>query len=261
MKTEIKLITPEIAASLLETNTKNRTLRDKTVIQLADAIKAGQWMVTHQGIAVSQSGVLLDGQHRLAAIVKSNIAVQMMVSTGVGDESFMVIDSGLQRNISDRTGIRSRDGEVSVFFARAILGHRKPTAQTVILINDKIKHQLSLLGGARVATFSSAPFRSAAVIAMINNGNRDYVIKAYDDLVHFNTDTSTPIIQSAFKYQLKGSFNSGSIDGGGRQKHWFSMATRIFREKNKNLMTIKPKNFNADDEIEKAKKIFTDFIG
>jgi len=33
----------------------------------AEAMRRGEWMVTHQGIAFDTQGVLVDGQHRLAA--------------------------------------------------------------------------------------------------------------------------------------------------------------------------------------------------
>ena len=39
---------------------------------IARDMKAGHWRLTHQGIAFDPAGVLIDGQHRLWAIVESD---------------------------------------------------------------------------------------------------------------------------------------------------------------------------------------------
>jgi hypothetical protein len=49
-------------------------------------------MVTHQGIALDTDGVLIDGQHRLAAAVEADQPVDMLVITGVDAATFDVLD-------------------------------------------------------------------------------------------------------------------------------------------------------------------------
>ena len=66
-----------MARKLLETNNNNLWLNVATVSNFVDIIKSGQWIATT--LTVSKNGVL-DGQHRLMAIVKANIAVDMRVS-------------------------------------------------------------------------------------------------------------------------------------------------------------------------------------
>jgi hypothetical protein len=69
---------------VLETqNNRNRPLNQRWVDKLSRDIKANAFITTHQGIAFSEGGELLDGQHRLAAIAVSGRAVQMLVTTGV----------------------------------------------------------------------------------------------------------------------------------------------------------------------------------
>lgn len=92
-------ITPEDAAFLLEINAKNRPLDSRRVTRFADIIRRGEWKLTHQGIALSPEGEVLDGQHRLAAIVESGITVEIPVSQGSFD--FDVIDTGKNRTAGD----------------------------------------------------------------------------------------------------------------------------------------------------------------
>ena len=62
-------ITPELAAEFLKKNKSNRPLSSKHVIALAGSIERGEWMFTGESIKFSESDTLLDGQHRLSAIV------------------------------------------------------------------------------------------------------------------------------------------------------------------------------------------------
>ena len=72
MKTEVVLVTPLLAKKWLERNTDNRDIRPSVVTGLAESITRGEWVLSHQGIAFAKSGRLLDGQHRLLAIVEAN---------------------------------------------------------------------------------------------------------------------------------------------------------------------------------------------
>jgi len=101
MKTRIEIITKEIAEIYLKKNNGNRILRDKIVNYYADQMKRGQWMLTGQGISFDEKGNLIDGQHRLAAIVKSGISQEMLIIENVKKETFSVYDTGKLRSTGD----------------------------------------------------------------------------------------------------------------------------------------------------------------
>jgi hypothetical protein len=82
MKTEVVTVTPGQAAEWLEKNTFNRKVSPHVVSKYARDMRSGKWELNHQGIAFDEIGVLADGQHRLHAIVKSNVPVMMMVTYG-----------------------------------------------------------------------------------------------------------------------------------------------------------------------------------
>jgi hypothetical protein len=96
------LITPFQAKGLLEANVKNRRVKQPVVKRYADDMANGKWKQdTGETIKISENGVILDGQHRLLAIVKSNVSLYFHVAYDVPDDSFDVIDTGSVRNASD----------------------------------------------------------------------------------------------------------------------------------------------------------------
>ena len=101
METKIVTITPDEARKFLANNPSNRHISENEVAKLAADMKEGRWMVTHQGIAISKTGRLLDGQHRLTAVIKAGIPVQMMVTFDVDEDAVEAIDRGRRRSIAD----------------------------------------------------------------------------------------------------------------------------------------------------------------
>ena len=102
MKTAIETIDPKRAKEYLKSNTENRRVRQAWVERLAGMITRGEWFLTHQGIAFSHDGRLIDGQHRLLAIVEANKPAQMMVARDIEEKAYRHIDGGAPRSVADR---------------------------------------------------------------------------------------------------------------------------------------------------------------
>lgn len=94
-------IGPGVAAEMLASNTGNRTVREAMVSKYARDMEEGRWRATGDGIRISTTGRILDGQHRLHAIVRSGVTVGMFVFTGVQDAAQDAIDTGAKRTVSD----------------------------------------------------------------------------------------------------------------------------------------------------------------
>ena len=102
METKIVTMTPEWAGSILASqNNQNRSVRPNAVKKIAAAILSGDWKVTHQGIAIGANGQLLDGQHRLNAIVAAGTPVDILLTTNCDPSSFDVLDCGVNRTAAD----------------------------------------------------------------------------------------------------------------------------------------------------------------
>lgn len=105
----IENITPEIAKEYLKLNRRNRKVKPKTVESYARDILRGKFMTTHQGIAFDEEGKLLDGQHRLLAVVMSKKPVVMMVTRGIPKDATFSVDRGITRSVQDVFSIEHRD--------------------------------------------------------------------------------------------------------------------------------------------------------
>lgn len=94
-------VTPTIAREWLKRNLGNRPVKPTHVARLADAIRRGLWKMTGDAIRFSTTGKLIDGQHRLHAIIEAEVGVNCVVMFGLGDDIFDVIDSGSGRSKAD----------------------------------------------------------------------------------------------------------------------------------------------------------------
>jgi hypothetical protein len=98
----IEEINPKRAAELLAMSEGNRKLREGHIDWLCRQITEGCWRLTPQSIAVSASGRLLDGHHRLNAIIRSGKSVLTSVSYGWSEDGLDAIDCGIVRLPQDR---------------------------------------------------------------------------------------------------------------------------------------------------------------
>jgi len=118
VRSEIMVITPEIAKLYLEKNPTNRKINPREVEKLANAIKKGEWELNGEAIIINEHGELADGQHRLTAVIKADTPITALVVKGVSKRSFHTIDVGKPRTLPDILRIR---GEVSTFTLTASL--------------------------------------------------------------------------------------------------------------------------------------------
>ena len=95
-------ITPAIAREMLQYNTRNRPLSRGGVSRWVREMAAGNWEDSLTTLIFSDKGQLLDGQHRLHAIVQSNTTVnKALVRFGLPASSFDKIDVGSKRSNGD----------------------------------------------------------------------------------------------------------------------------------------------------------------
>ena len=137
MSHEVVLITPTIAKEwLLRNSPDNRPINASNVDRYAGDMRMGKWELTHQSIAFDSAGVLIDGQTRLTAIVRSNMSVRMLVARCANLLISSNIDTGGIRHLPFLTGWSSRHLSVLRFIlwmnggARSNI-HRKMTPAQV----------------------------------------------------------------------------------------------------------------------------------
>lgn len=106
LQARVETITPDMAREYLKSNRMNRPLNDKTVNFYAQEMRAGNWKLNGEAICFAKNGALLNGQHRLSAIVKSGRDIQTMVIRGCDESAFVTYDSGRLRQGSDIFAIK-----------------------------------------------------------------------------------------------------------------------------------------------------------
>ena len=104
--TEIVTITPDMAATWLEANAKNRKIANGSIAKYAADMAAGNWQLTGEAIKFDTKRNLIDGQHRLRACVRANAPFQSVVIYGVPTEAQDVMDAGKPRSAADALSLR-----------------------------------------------------------------------------------------------------------------------------------------------------------
>ncbi len=95
-------VTPKKAEQWLEKNfRRNRKLRPAHVGKLASDMLADKWHDTGDPIKFNMMDQLIDGQHRLSAVVMSGKTVTFTVATDVSNDAINVIDTGASRSAGD----------------------------------------------------------------------------------------------------------------------------------------------------------------
>lgn len=107
-------IGPSEAESLLAQNTHNRRLNANTVETYAHAMSRGEWQFDGAPIRISDEDVLLDGQHRLRAVILSDTVQEFSIWRGVPSTSQDTMDIGRKRTLADALVLRGNKNAVAL---------------------------------------------------------------------------------------------------------------------------------------------------
>lgn len=196
ISTEIMNITPDMAREMLTHNTKNRKVRNDAVTAFARDMANGEWTISHQGIAFDSEGTLIDGQHRLMAIVKANVPVTMMVTRGFEPKTIGIIDNNIKRTTKDfmewnTDDAALRNGKViaaAKFILREVMhvGHQITDNEIKDFMQDNIELMRLMDGYARHYKKASQAYMLAlcASCAISNIPHRH--VMAWFDIMNSN---------------------------------------------------------------------------
>lgn len=167
-------VTPDLAKEWLTGNTRNRNLNAATVNDYARDMLSGNWELNGEAVKISASRILLDGQHRLQAVIDSGTTVPMLVVAGLPDGTQNTMDLGRKRTVGDQFAMAGEQyAKVLAAIARRVVqwdqGNRRftsrpnPTAAEARAALDKYPHlRRSAEMGSRIA-LSFRPERSSVV--------------------------------------------------------------------------------------------------
>lgn len=83
LEVSVEVINPAEAEAYLKNNAMHRKIKEKKVDAYMKEMKNGKWVLNGKSLIFDSNGRLLNGQHRLSAVVKSQTPLTTVVIRGV----------------------------------------------------------------------------------------------------------------------------------------------------------------------------------
>lgn len=167
----LETITPEIAEQYLKNNKSNRSIRKAIAEMYAREMRSGNWKLIPQPISFDSDGNLVDGQHRLTAVIISRMPQEFHVFRGLSKPDSMCIDCGAKRNNADLINLAtdSHYQNIHTSVCRAIIVVNEtqsvsPTTNDVYIILKEFEEEINF---ACDNSLGNKRFRIAPVLAAI----------------------------------------------------------------------------------------------
>lgn len=171
-------LTPALAQRLLERNVHNRRISEKVISKYVAEMKAGEWRLTPGGIGFDDQGRLVDGQHRLHSIARSNVTVPMLITLGLPAASQEKVDRHRRRTLFDALylaghAVMRQEVEIATCLSRRTLRSDSGAVPTDFLVRQTLECHLEhiravilCMKGANksVRGLSQASFLAAATL-------------------------------------------------------------------------------------------------
>lgn len=216
---------------LEEANIGNRSLSIPHVERLARDMKAGAWGDTPEPIAFDSNGRLIDGQHRLAAVVKSGVTICFWVATNCHLDAQKYLDAGRRRSLADAYGFYMGDslGKRAEAITKAMMDCRLNYGYTRRQEADFYKkHKDAISFAERVSSGTIAmpdgarrkiPAGVAAVIGRASYTQDNAMLERFCDSLRTGISSSKSDIASQ-KLREELMFGAGKQDGPAGRR-WF----------------------------------------
>ena len=177
---KVETITPEIAKTMLGENVNNRRISRDNVNLFAREIRNGEWRFNGEAIKFGKDGRLLDGQHRLLAVIAADKPLTTLVIRGLEDETQQTMDSGKTRTLGDVLTLRGEKNSTQLAsLARAVyladqLGMEaaaqndlKPTRGEIISFIDQTPQLADVLAASRAFRSQSGDMLTSSMFASL----------------------------------------------------------------------------------------------
>jgi len=198
-------VTPAHAEKWLTMNSPdNRRIRPSHVRHLAKQMELGRWMLSPEPIVFSPQH-LLDGQHRLSAVLMSGCTIEASVALVQHEDVFRVLDQGVNRNLTDLTCIPSPVlTPLQWLLKHSVTGIRgKIVIDDIERIRDEniftLSYRINDVIKPKDRRFKSAAFRAAYIMAVdLKMCTQETADRVYTDLSHMNMTEWSRMMQNLF---------------------------------------------------------------
>jgi hypothetical protein len=218
VRAEIVTATRELVDTLLSINTKNRKLRQSHIDYLKKEMLQGRWELTSQGIGVTASGVLSDGQNRLMALKEAGYPpLEILLVTGLSDTAQIKTDNGAKRNVADLLRIHLNQSVSNLLVAsinvisRMTDGERKLSPEQVAELLVEYAEEIEQLQKVEGANSLNAPVYAALLYSIKTTQNQSLLDFARQVISGVNLQENDPA------YVLRKFLQSGPVGKKGGQ--------------------------------------------
>lgn len=206
-----ELVSPGTAMTWLEGNTHNRPIRQGDVDKWATDMREGRWVLNGDTVKFDTEGTLVDGQHRLWAVIQADTCVAMTVARNVPLEAQDTIDIGSRRTAGDQLILGGAD------LSRAAAQSTSAIVRGLFLYEGKRASQTEVLAFARAhadrlgqAVYYVNASKTAGLRGGTIYGLAFYVLSEVDfeDATTFMRDVTTGegLVQGDPQYALRSRF-------------------------------------------------------
>ena len=251
MKTTIINITPERAQHLLDSSPGNRPLNTGNIAAFSRDMATNRWHLTHQGLLLGHKNMLIDGHHRMHALIKANKAQEFMVT--INPELRSPLDQNIDRCVRRKDAYSLGRGNELVSVAKLaadlITGNKtlslSETSEWVNIL-EPYYMELRLGGGtAHVRALTVAPYYLAAIVRMMHGDSLEVIKTLHKSMCTSDFPSMTPLCSYFYRMLVVKQINMN-------RREFYVRALRTFNPKNQNA--IKMILNDLDDEHDEARE-------
>ena len=186
----VEHIGPTEAKDLLLANRCNRSVRKNAVEQYAAEMKEDQWHLGCDAIGFDETGALINGQHRLFAILQSEKVLPFLIARGLPKKSRDSLDVGKKRQLHERitiAGYPISAKEASICnqlitpwdYETRIAITTKDMRERVVRVHQRFKSSIELVMKHKTSTHYITELAAAVFVAEVNQ-TADWVLGGAD---------------------------------------------------------------------------------
>lgn len=181
---DVLTVTPEMAREILGEHKNYRRLGIKRVQIYAEAMENNRWSIA-QPLMFCSDGHLIDGQHRLEAVIRSGTPQNFTILTGIPKNSVSAIDGGQPRS-GNQVLLSERPDSMAVAQVIRAVSHL-PSTEGRATLNSELpflwdKYQPHIYVGCEITSIKNkgickAAFRAAVVRCLMAYPDSEQIVR------------------------------------------------------------------------------------
>jgi hypothetical protein len=256
--TSVEWITPEEAeAYLTHVHPNQRVVRPRKAAQYAEIMRRGDWVLSPDGISFDTEGRLIQGCHRLSAVILFGGPVLFTVTRNVSQEAFHVLDQGVKRQSYEALGVNRKVSEIASTLNRianrsiSLAGDVDLLRRIIDRLNPELEHFWENTSKSTLRGFPSSMRTAAFVRYYTSQETFSWVADKLDTHLGKKYQQYSDIDAAYWRKQDENGFNSWGV-GSLQEAYRFVIGLKVF---DRNLQGMRVLKKPTENELEKASQL------